>query len=186
MSARNGGAHVVQLEHGEALEPAPRAPPSGDLASTVGGWLLPATEQYAAARAAPHAARTYRSTLRSIALSVQTELGLLPTIDALAFFALPHARAPYAGGGIRLSAVGVGEVAARYLRGAAVPEDRRTAHTLRHTFCTAVATRSNLEVVQRLAGHADISTPARYVDVTESRATTAITDAFDTGSFDSR
>jgi integrase len=65
-----------------------------------------------------------------------------------------------------------------------VPDDRRSAHALRHTFCTAVAARSNLEIVSRLAGHADIRTSARYVDVTDARASTAITDTFDTGTLD--
>jgi len=49
----------------------------------AGRWLLPAAEQYAAAQAARHTARTYRSTIRSFALFVQAELGLAPSVDAL-------------------------------------------------------------------------------------------------------
>ena len=99
------------------------------------------------------------------------------------FIALPHARAPEAGG-TALSAAAIGDVAARYTAAAGVPEDRRTAHALRHTFCTAVAARANLEIVSRLAGHADVRTSARYVDVTDARATAAIADTFDVGVFD--
>jgi integrase len=66
---------------------------------------------------------------------------------------------------------------------AGVPPDRRTAHALRHTFCTAVAARSNLEIVSRLAGHADVRTSARYVDVTDARVSAAISDSFDRGAF---
>lgn len=372
MSARDAGADVVQLDHGAALEPAPQAGPSRELLPAgAGRWLLPAAEQYAAAQAAPHTARTYRSTLRSFALYVQKKLGLPPTTGAVTlatvldykhhlqstdpttgrpraqtatvakqlsalrgfarwlaladdlggvdariqlvkagrgdpplpraltpeqlrrvlampdrattrgkrdlallellahaglrraeaaalrwehivqverwpdgqtrsavadgpadetnwavriehskrgrsrtvplaasvaralqdwrrttaaraaqgtaattvFIALAHPRAPHAGG-TRLSAAAVGDVAARYFTAAGVPDDRRTAHALRHTFCTAVASRANLEIVSRLAGHADIRTSARYVDVTDARATTAITDTFDTGTFD--
>jgi integrase len=105
------------------------------------------------------------------------------SVAATVFIALPHPRAPHAGGE-RLSAAAVGDVAARYLTAAGVPDDRRSAHALRHTFCTAVAARSNLEIVSRLAGHADIRTSARYIDVTDARATTAITDTFDAGAFD--
>jgi integrase len=99
------------------------------------------------------------------------------------FVSLPHPRAPEAGGE-SLSAAAVGDVAARYARAAGVPEDRQTAHALRHTFCTAVTTWSNLEVVSRVAGHADVRTSARDVDVTDARASAAIADTFATGAFD--
>jgi len=99
------------------------------------------------------------------------------------FVSLPHARAPEAGGQA-LSAAAVGDVAVRYAAAAGVPADRRTAHALRHTFCTAVAARSNLEVVSRLAGHVDVRTSARYVDVTDARARNAISDTFGAGAFD--
>ena len=49
-------------------------------------------------------------------------------------------------------------------------EDRRTAHSLRHTFCTMLAERRvAMEVIRALAGHVDIRTTQIYVDVTDPR-----------------
>ena len=49
-------------------------------------------------------------------------------------------------------------------------EDRRTAHALRHTFCTMLAERGvAMEVIRALAGHVDIRTTQIYVDVTDQR-----------------
>ncbi len=53
---------------------------------------------------------------------------------------------------------------------AGVREDRRTAHALRHTFCTMLAERDvAMEVIRALAGHIDIRTTQIYVDVTDQR-----------------
>jgi hypothetical protein len=49
----------------------------------VAAPLLPAAERYAASQAAPSTRRTYRSTMRSFALFVETELGLPATVGAL-------------------------------------------------------------------------------------------------------
>jgi integrase len=45
-----------------------------------------------------------------------------------------------------------------------VREERRTAHALRHTFCTMLAERGGA-----LAGHVDVRTTQVYVDVTDQR-----------------
>jgi site-specific recombinase XerD len=51
-----------------------------------------------------------------------------------------------------------------------VREDRRTAHALRHTFCTMLAERDvALEVIRELAGHVDVRTTQIYVDVSDQR-----------------
>jgi integrase/recombinase XerD len=69
-----------------------------------------------------------------------------------------------------LSAGAVGDVVAKHATAAGVREDRRTAHALRHTFCTMLAERGvALEVIRALAGHVDVRTTQIYVDVTDQR-----------------
>jgi integrase len=133
-------------------------------------------------RTVPFAApvvRALQDWRRTGAASAAQRAGASATI----FVSLPHPRAPDSGGE-PLSPAAVGDIATRYTRAAGVPAGRQTAHALRHTFCTAVASRSNLEVVSRLAGHADVRTSARYVDVTDARASAAIANTFDAGTFD--
>ena len=74
-----------------------------------------------------------------------------------------------------LSASAVGDVVAKHAAGAGVRDDRRTAHALRHTFCTMLAERGvALEVIRELAGHVDVRTTQIYVDVTNDRKADAI------------
>jgi len=69
-----------------------------------------------------------------------------------------------------LSAGAVGDVVAKHAAAAGVRDDRRTAHALRHTFCTMLAERGvAMEVIRALAGHVDIRTTQIYVDVTDRR-----------------
>ena len=69
-----------------------------------------------------------------------------------------------------LSANAVGDVVAKHAATAEVREDRRTAHALRHTFCTMLAERDvALEVIRELAGHVDVRTTQIYVDVSDQR-----------------
>ena len=69
-----------------------------------------------------------------------------------------------------ISAGAVGDVVAKHAAGAGVREDRRTAHALRHTFCTMLAERGvALEVIRELAGHVDVRTTQIYVDVSDQR-----------------
>jgi site-specific recombinase XerD len=69
-----------------------------------------------------------------------------------------------------ISPSAVGDVVAKHAAGAAIREDRRTAHALRHTFCTMLAERGvALEVIRELAGHVDVRTTQIYVDVTDQR-----------------
>jgi site-specific recombinase XerD len=64
----------------------------------------------------------------------------------------------------------VGEIVAKHAAAAGVREERRTAHALRHTFCTMLAERGvALEVIGALAGHVDVRTTQVYVDVTDQR-----------------
>ena len=59
---------------------------------------------------------------------------------------------------------------AKHAAGAGVRDDRRTAHALRHTFCTMLAERGvALEVIRELARHVDVRTTQIYVDVTDQR-----------------
>ncbi len=69
-----------------------------------------------------------------------------------------------------LSASAVGDIVAKHAGGAGVRDDRRTAHALRHTFCTMLAVRGvALEVIRELAGHVDVRTTQISVDVTDQR-----------------
>ncbi|MDX6720252.1 MAG: integrase/recombinase XerD [Solirubrobacteraceae bacterium] len=74
-----------------------------------------------------------------------------------------------------ISASAVGDVVAKHAGGAGVREDRRTAHALRHTFCTMLAERGvALEVIRELAGHVDVRTTQIYVEVTDERKSNGI------------
>jgi integrase/recombinase XerD len=69
-----------------------------------------------------------------------------------------------------ISAGAVGDIITKHATAAGVREDRRTAHVLRHTFCTMLAERGvAMEVIRALAGHVDIRTTQIYVDVTDQR-----------------
>jgi site-specific recombinase XerD len=74
-----------------------------------------------------------------------------------------------------LSAGAVGDVVTKHATAASVREDRRTAHALRHTFCTMLTERGvAMEVIRALAGHVDIRTTQIYVDVTDQRTADGI------------
>ena len=69
-----------------------------------------------------------------------------------------------------ISAGAVGDVVAKHAAAAGVRENRRTAHALRHTFCTMLSERGvALEVISALAGPVDVRTTQIYVDVSEQR-----------------
>ena len=61
---------------------------------------------------------------------------------------------------------------------AGVPRPPKPIHCLRHTFGTVMARRVPLGVLQKLMGHADISTTMRYVDVSEDDKRDAIAAVF--------
>jgi len=61
---------------------------------------------------------------------------------------------------------------------AGVPRPPKPIHCLRHTFGTVMARRVPLGVLQKLMGHADISTTMRYVDVSEDDKRDAIATVF--------
>jgi site-specific recombinase XerD len=74
-----------------------------------------------------------------------------------------------------LSAGAVGDIVTRHATATGIRKDRRTAHALRHTFCTMLAERGvAMEVIRALAGHVDIRTTQIYVDVTDQRKTQGI------------
>jgi integrase len=80
-----------------------------------------------------------------------------------------------------ISASAVGDVVTKHAGGAGVREDRRTAHALRHTFCTMLAERDvALEVIRELAGHVDVRTTQIYVEVTDQRKSDGIAALEDT------
>jgi site-specific recombinase XerD len=74
-----------------------------------------------------------------------------------------------------LSAGAVSDIVAKHAAASSVRRDRRTAHALRHTFCTLLAQRGvALQVIKALAGHVDIRTTEIYLDVTEQRTADGI------------
>jgi integrase/recombinase XerC len=74
-----------------------------------------------------------------------------------------------------LSTRDVARIVARYAQAAGLPEDRRTPHVLRHTFCTHLAdSGADVGVIRELAGHADIRTTTIYTAVNDERLEDAI------------
>jgi site-specific recombinase XerD len=74
-----------------------------------------------------------------------------------------------------LSTRDVARIVARYAHAAGLPEDRRTPHVLRHTFCTHLADAgADVGVIRELAGHADIRTTTVYTAVNDERLQDAI------------
>ncbi len=71
------------------------------------------------------------------------------------------------------------KLVAAYAERAGLPEDRRTPHVLRHTFCTLLADGGQgLEVIAELAGHADVRTTKGYVSVSSERRARAVRETF--------
>jgi integrase/recombinase XerD len=74
-----------------------------------------------------------------------------------------------------LSTRDIARIVSRYADAAGLPEDRRSPHVLRHTFCTHLAdTSADTAVIRELAGHADIRTTTIYTDVNPARLEQAI------------
>jgi len=64
----------------------------------------------------------------------------------------------------------VARIVAGYAAAAGLPEDRRSPHVLRHTFCTSLANAGvDVGVISELAGHADIRTTTIYTAVDAER-----------------
>ncbi len=69
-----------------------------------------------------------------------------------------------------LSTRDVARIVGGYAAAAGLPEDRRSPHVLRHTFCTALANAGvDVGVIRELAGHADIRTTTIYTAVDHER-----------------
>jgi integrase/recombinase XerD len=78
-----------------------------------------------------------------------------------------------------LAARALNTLVAAYAAKAGLPEDRRSPHVLRHTFCALLADRGHgLEVIAELAGHADLRTTKGYVEVSAQRRAAAMHDTF--------
>ena len=74
-----------------------------------------------------------------------------------------------------LSTRDVARIVARQALAADLPEDRRSPHVLRHTFCTQLADAgADSAVIRELAGHADIRTTTVYTAVSTARLEEAI------------
>jgi len=90
-----------------------------------------------------------------------------PTTDSEhLLLSLPHTGRPPG----PLSTRDVARTVAGYATAAGLPEDRRSPHVLRHTFCTALANAGvDIGVIRELAGHADIRTTTIYTAVDKQR-----------------
>ena len=76
-----------------------------------------------------------------------------------------------------LSTRDIARIVARHATAADLPDDRRSPHVLRHTFCTHLADAgADTAVIRELAGHADIRTTTIYTAVNPSRLEHAITE----------
>src|SRR3954447_1882141 len=74
-----------------------------------------------------------------------------------------------------LSTRDIARIVARHAAAAALPDDRRSPHVLRHTFCTHLADAdTDTAVIRELAGHADIRTTTIYTAVNTARLEQAI------------
>lgn len=74
-----------------------------------------------------------------------------------------------------LSTRDIARVVARHAEAAELPEDRRSPHVLRHTFCTHLAdAEADTAVIRELAGHADIRTTTVYTAVSSARLEQAV------------
>lgn len=69
----------------------------------------------------------------------------------------------------------IARIVARHAAAADLPDDRRSPHVLRHTFCTHLAdAETDTAVIRELAGHADIRTTTIYTAVNPSRLEHAV------------
>jgi site-specific recombinase XerD len=74
-----------------------------------------------------------------------------------------------------LSTRDITRIVARHAEAADLPEDRRSPHVLRHTFCTHPADAgADTAVIRELAGHADIRTTTIYTAVSATRLEQAV------------
>jgi site-specific recombinase XerD len=74
-----------------------------------------------------------------------------------------------------LSTRDIARIVARHAEAADLPEDRRSPHVLRHTFCTHLADAgADTAVIRELAGHADIRTTTIYTAVNPGRLEHAV------------
>jgi integrase/recombinase XerD len=74
-----------------------------------------------------------------------------------------------------LSTRDIARIVARHAAAADLPEDRRSPHVLRHTFCTHLAdTGADVGTIRELAGHADIRTTTIYTAVNAGRLEQAV------------
>jgi len=74
-----------------------------------------------------------------------------------------------------LSVRDVARIVARHAESAGLPEDRRSPHVLRHTFCTHLADADvPIDVIRQLAGHADIRTTTIYTHIHDNPLEDAI------------
>jgi len=76
-----------------------------------------------------------------------------------------------------LSTRDIARIVARHAAAADLPDDRRSPHVLRHTFCTHLADAgTDTAVIRELAGHADIRTTTVYTAVNPARLEEAVTE----------
>jgi site-specific recombinase XerD len=93
-----------------------------------------------------------------------------PAVTEHLLLSMPRAGAPGP-----LGARDIARIVARHAAAADLPENRRSPHVLRHTFCTHLAdTGADTAIIRELAGHADIRTTTVYTAVSDTRLVDAV------------
>ncbi len=89
---------------------------------------------------------------------------------------------PRAGEPRPLTTRDVARIVARHAAAAGLPDDRRSPHVLRHTFCTHLADAgADTAVIRELAGHADIRTTTVCTAVNPGRLEDAVAERHERG-----
>jgi integrase/recombinase XerD len=156
-------------ERDRAPDPALRAAVAGARANETRWWLTVRHSKRGRSRQVP----IDRDTLEALKAWARERQAIAAASDHL-FVTLARNGDP-----APLTVRAVHKLVERHARAAGLPEDRRSPHVLRHTFVTLVTRRSGIAVAQKLAGHADPRTTARYAEVDGEDLEQAIATTFE-------
>jgi site-specific recombinase XerD len=125
-----------------------------------------------------------RGRTRAVPLDIEALEALVAWVKVRPVAATEHLllSLPRAGERHALNTRDVARVVARHADAAGLPDDRRSPHVLRHTFCTHLADAgADTAVIRELAGHADIRTTTVYTAVNAARLEDAVAERHERG-----